>query len=211
MKKILVLVTSFLFVTGSAFANIGISLQALYYDASGKETLKDSSNETTKEDTGMAPVVSLFMEGETSGGQTVGLEVIPYGAKIGDGGMTQDDDAETAGTNTVDVNFKNMISLYIEQPIDTQLDGAFVKGMVSHVTLETDETVNTGSKYGDEDLTGVTLGFGVKRDMPTGDGFYKIVAEVSHFEGATFNAENTNNKIQLDDFQTAAVRFSVGF
>ena len=57
----------------------------------------------------------------------------------------------------------------------------------------------------------MTLGYGIKRDLPTGDGFYKVIAEISHFQGATFNAENTNNKIELDDFQTAAIRLSVGF
>ena len=104
-----------------------------------------------------------------------------------------------------------MISLYLENPVDTNLDGSFIRAAVTHVTLETDETVNTGSEYGDENLQGLTLGFGVKRDMPTGDGFYKIIGEISHFTGATFNSSNTANSIELDDFQTAAVRVSVGF
>ena len=109
MKKIFITVVAFLFVSGSAFANVGISLQGLYFDASGTETLKDSSEKTSKDETGFAPIASVFIEGETPGGQTVGLELVPYGAKIGDGGMTKDDDEETSGTNTVDVNFKNMI------------------------------------------------------------------------------------------------------
>ncbi len=211
MKKVFITIVAFLFVTGTAFANVGISVQGLYFDASGTETLKESSNKTSKDESGVAPIVSLFLEGETDGGQTLGLEVVPYGAKLGDGGMTSDDDAETSGTNTVDVNFKNMISLYLENPVDTNLDGSFIRAAVTHVTLETDETVSTGSEYGDENLQGLTLGFGVKRDMPTGDGFYKIIGEISHFTGATFNSSNTANSIELDDFQTAAVRVSVGF
>ena len=211
MKKVFITIIAFLFVTGTAFANVGISVQGLYFDASGTETLKDSSNKTSKDESGVAPIASLFIEGETAGGQTVGLELVPYGAKLGDGGMTADDDAETSGTNTVDVNFKNMISLYLENPVDTNLDGSFIRAAVTHVTLETDETVSTGSEYGDENLQGLTLGFGVKRDMPTGDGFYKIIGEISHFTGATFNSSNTANSIELDDFQTAAVRLSVGF
>ena len=211
MKKVFITIVAFLFVTGTAFANVGISVQGLYFDASGTETLKESSNKSSKDESGVAPIASLFVEGETAGGQTLGLEIVPYGAKLGDGGMTSDDDAETSGTNTVDVNFKNMISLYLENPVDTNLDGSFIRAAVTHVTLETDETVNTGSEYGDENLQGLTLGFGVKRDMPTGDGFYKIIGEISHFTGATFNSSNTANSIELDDFQTAAVRLSVGF
>ena len=40
-------VAGFLFMTASAFANVGISVQALYYDASGSETLKQSFNKIT--------------------------------------------------------------------------------------------------------------------------------------------------------------------
>lgn len=211
MKKVLILVSAFLFVTGSAFAGMGISVQGLYYDASGTETLKQSSKKTSKDESGEAPIASIFLESETAGGQTLGLELVPYGAKLADGGMTSDDDAETSGTNTVDVNLKNMISIYLENPVDTAIDGSFVKAALTHVSIETDETVSTGSKYDDESIQGITLGFGVKRDLPTGNGYYKVVGEISHFGGATFNAENTDNSIELDDFQTAAIRLSVGF
>lgn len=199
-----------LFITSSAFAaSVGISGTALYYDASGTETLKDSNNKTSKDESGVAPVVSIFLENETPAGGIIGIEVIPYSAKLGDGSMAQDDDSETSGTNTVDVNLKNMISLYLENPIDTGIDGSFIRAALNHGTLETDETVNTGSTYGDEDLRGVTIGLGVKRD--TGNGFYKLIAELSHFQGTTFEASNTNNKIDLDDFQTLGLRLSVGF
>lgn len=212
MKKIFITTIGFLFIASSAIAqnfSMGVSLQGLYFDASGTETLKESAKVSSKDETGFAPVASIFVEGETATGQTLGLEVVPYSAKIGDGGMTNDDDAETSGTNTVDVNFKNMISLYVENSVDTQISGSFVKAAISHVSLETDDTVSTGSSYGDENIMGLTLGFGAKNDLPNGEGFYKVVAEISHFEGATFNAA-TGNKIELDDFQTAALRVSVG-
>ena len=211
MKKLTTIFLSLLISTSAALANVGFSLQALYYDASGQETLKDSSKITTKSDTGIAPIGSIFMEGQTSGGQILGLELVPYSAKIADGSMNNDDDAETSGTNSVDVKLKNMISLYVEQPINSKLDGSFLKAGISHVKIQTDEKVSTGSTYGNETINGLTLGFGVKKDLPNSDGFYKVTAEISHFEGATFNSENTNNKIELDDFQTAAIRFSIGF
>jgi len=211
MKKILASISVLMLMSSSVFAGIGVSLQALYYDASGQETLKESSKVTNKSDSGVAPLGSIFMEGETSGGQVLGLEIVPYSAKIADGSMTNDDDAETSGTNSVDVKLSNMISLYVEQPVNTGLDGSFIKAAVSHVKIETDETVSTGSTYGNEAMNGLTLGFGVKNDLPNTDGYYKVTAEVSHFEGATFNSENTANKIELDDFQTAAIRFSIGF
>lgn len=212
MKKIFITTIGFLFIASSAIAqnfSMGVSLQGLYFDASGTETLKESSKVTNKDETGFAPVASIFLEGETATGQTVGLEVVPYSAKIADGSMSNDDDAETSGTNTVDVNFKNMVSLYVENPIDTAIAGSFVRAAVSHVSLETDETLSTGATYGDENITGITLGFGAKNDLPNGDGFYKVIAELSHFGGETFTG-STGTKIELDDFQTAAIRVSVG-
>ena len=212
MKKIFVTTIGLLFIATSAFAqtlSMGVSLQGFYFDASGTETLKESANKTDKSEDGVVPIASIFIEGEVASGQTVGLEVVPYSAKLADGGMTQDDDAETAGTNTTDVNASNMLTLYVENPVDTQVPGSFVKGAISSVEIETDETTNTGVKYGDERIMGVTVGFGAKNDLPNGEGFYKVVAEISHFEGATFNG-TTGNKIDLDDFQTAAIRLSVG-
>ena len=140
MKKIFITTIGLLFIASSAIAqnfSMGVSLQGLYFDASGSETLKESSKVTNKDETGFAPVASIFLEGETATGQTVGLEVVPYSAKIADGSMSNDDDAETSGTNTVDVNFKNMVSLYVENPIDTAIAGSFVRAAVSHAKVQT--------------------------------------------------------------------------
>ena len=65
----------------------------------------------------------------------------------------------------------------------------------------------------DETVQGLTLGFGVKGDLDSG-AFYKVEGAVSHYQGATFNGSNDSdsvkNVIELDDFQTAGLRLSVG-
>ena len=221
MKKLILTVLASIALTGAAFAqnySIGVTGTALYYDASGTETTKSSAEKNNKSDSGVAPIPSLFIETELDTGATIGLDIIPFGAKVADGSMSADDDAETSGTNKVDVNFKNHVTLYVESPIDTQLDGSYIKFGVSTVTIETDESLSTGSTYGDETIQGLTVGFGVKRDMATG-GFMKIEGAVSHYQGATFNGSfNGNaagdsanrNVIDLDDFNTAGLRVSVG-
>lgn len=223
MKKLILTTVSIFFVTISAYAqnySIGISGTALYFDADGTETTKSSNETNSKSENGVFPMASLFIETEVDGGATVGLDIVPYGANAADGSNIRtdtdtDDASDTAGTNKVDVNFKNHIQLYIENPVDTGIAGSFVKFALNRVTVETDETMPTGSKYGDEDIMGITLGFGARGDLPSGDGaFYKVSAEVSAYEGATFNstadADSVKNKIELDDFFTAGLRFSVG-
>ena len=224
MKKILITTAAVMFTTVNAFAaslsdlSFGVSGTAFYYDASGTETTKSSGQTADSSETGVAPMVSLFAETETAAGVIVGLELMPYSAKVGSGAMNADDDAETSGTNSVDVNFKNHITLYAEYPNDLT-DGGFYKAGIHRVTVETDDNLSTGSKYGDEDLMGLMFGIGKKGDTANG-GFYKIAAEVSYYDSQTFNAATGGNatgdgsvfnKVELDELITAGIKFSVGF
>ena len=220
MKKVLISTLGMLFMTASAFAaNVGVSGTALYYSASGTETTKSSSEKNDKSDSGFAPMASVFVEQELGTGVTVGLDLMPYSAKIGSGSMNKDDDAETSGTNKVDVNFKNHVTLYAEVPTNFGgIDGGFIKVGLHRVSVETDDVLSTGSKYGDEDITGFMLGFGKKGDLANG-GFFKIEGQVSRYGGATFDAATGGNaagdgsvfnKVELDDFTTAGIKFSVG-
>ena len=223
MKKILITTAAIMFASANAFAaslsdlSFGVSGTALYYDASGTETTKSSGQTADESDSGVAPMASIFAETETGAGVVVGLELMPYSAKVGSGAMNSDDDAETSGVNSVDVNFKNHVTLYAEYP-NAFTDGGFLKAGVHRVTVETDDSLSTGSKYGDEDLTGIMLGIGKKGD--TANGFYKIAAEVSYYGGETFTAAtggnavgdgSVANKVELDDLITAGIKFSVGF
>jgi len=221
MKKIILSVLATIALTGAAFAqnfSMGLTATALYYDASGTETTKSSSQKNNKSEDGVVPIPSFFIETSLDTGATVGLDFIPYGAKVADFNNARtdtdtDDASDTAGNNKGDVNFKNHVTLYVENPIDTPLDGSYVKFGISTVTIETDETVATGSTYGDESIQGLTIGFGVKGDLDSG-AFYKVEGAVSHYQGATFNGSNDSdsvkNVIELDDFQTAGLRLSVG-
>ena len=224
MKKILISIAAAMFASVNATAaslsdfSFGVSGTALYYDASGTETTKSSGEANDKSDDGIAPMASIFAETETAAGVTVGLELMPYSAKVGSGAMNDDDDAETSGTNSVDVNFKNHITLYAEYPNDLT-DGGFYKAGIHRVTVETDDTLSTGSKYGDEELMGLMLGIGKKGDMANG-GYYKIAAEVSYYGSETFEAATGGNatgdgsvfnKVELDELITAGIKFSVGF
>ena len=62
----------------------------------------------------------------------------------------------------------------------------YAKVGVSRMTVETDETVATGSTYGDEDIMGITLGLGTERDLDNG-AFIELKVKLSRFQGATFD------------------------
>jgi len=217
MKKIFLLcISSFLLMmNANAQVSMGISGTALYYDASGEETVKSSGTKNTKSDNGVAPMASIFIERELDTGVTVGLDVVPYGAKVADFNNARtdtdtDDTSDTAGNNKGDINFKNLLTFYASKNLD---NGMFAKFGISRVTVETDETVATGSTYGDENIMGLMVGLGKQTDLDNG-AFLRIEGQVSRFQGATFNgsadSDSVKNKIELDDFTTAGIKLSVG-
>jgi len=202
-------------VNSNAEVSMGISGTALYYDASGDETVKSSGTKNSKSDTDITPIPNFFIERELDTGVTVGLDVVPYGAKVADFNNAvpdtdTDDASDTAGNNKGDVNFKNLVTLYASKDL---ANGMYAKFGVSRMTVETDETVATGSTYGDEDIMGITLGLGTERDLDNG-AFMRVEGQVSRFQGATFDGsadtDSVKNKIELDDFTTAGIKFSIG-
>ena len=218
MKKIVLTVLGMMFITSSAFAaSMGISGTALYYNASGTETTKSSAQTNEGDENGVAPIPSFFIEKDSENG-IVGVEIIPYGAKVADFDNARtdtdtDDASDTAGNNKGDVNFKNHITFYMEKPVDGPIDGSFIKYGISTVSIETEETNATGSTYGDERVFGVMLGFGKKTERANGT-FFKVVGEIARYQGASFDGSNDSdsvkNTIELDAFTTAGIRFSVG-
>lgn len=219
MKKTILTVLGMMFIASSAYAaSIGISGTALYYDASGTETTKSSSELNEKSDSGFAPVPSIFIEQENAQGGVIGLEIIPYGAKVADFDNAKTDKSEDNSSgasvnNKGDINFNQAITLYIEQPFDGPIDGGFIKFGLSSIQIETEESLGTGSSYGDERVMGLMVGFGKRTERADGT-FVKVVGEVSRYQGATFEGDNDSdsvrNSIELDDFTTAGIRVSVG-
>ena len=215
IKKCIYTICAVFLLNGSVAlaANVGFTLSGVNYDASGTETTKSSGQTNNKSDSGFAPIGSIFIETEADNGAVIGIDIIPYGQKIADGGMTSDDDAETSGTNTVDVKLDKAVTLYAEFPMPI----GYLKVGAGLLTIETDETVNTGSTYGDEETNTFLIGLGKKGEMDNGM-IWKAEALYQRINGATFNAatggnaagdSSVFNKITLDDVDTMQIRFSV--
>ena len=217
MKKLILSVLSMVLISGASYAatlSMGLSGSMINYDASGTETVKSSGTKNKKSESGNAGAASLFLEADT-GMVTIGLDVIPYAATIGDYNNARtdtdtDDSADTAGNNTGDIKFSKHVTLYVEKPINDLL---FVKVGLSRMTIETSDDNATGSQYGDEDSSGYMFGLGTKRDLAYGS-FMKMEAQYAKYEGATFNGsadgDSVKNKIELDDFDTITLKVSIG-
>ena len=66
------------------------------------------------------------------------------------------------------------------------------------------------STYPDEDLLGITLGFGTKGDLPYGNNLY-YKAEVTYTNFETYEkVSNAGNKVTAD-LDDVAAKFSIGY
>ena len=201
-----------MFVTSAAIAGgaIGITVGTASVDASGHESLKTTANKTTHSTSKDVTVASVFIENTNEdSGITVGIDYIPYNAEAGKGANTGDDDIETSGTNTVNVDFKHHVTLYVEKTVGDL--GLYVKAGLSQVTLVTNDSLSTGAKYPNEDMSGYVLGIGFKRDLTNGI-FFKLSGEYSKYDGATFKSTGSDavTTVELEDLDTTALRFSLG-
>ena len=88
----------------------------------------------------------------------------------------------------------------------------YAKIGLQHATITTLESLNSGSTYPDQDVTGFTIGLGTKGDVPTLDNaFYK--AEVTYTDFEDYSAESNStpaNKVEAD-LEDIALKLSIGY
>ena len=68
------------------------------------------------------------------------------------------------GVQAVDAKINDLISVYLKLPVPGT-DGAYVKAGYIQATMVTEESLATGSKYADVDMTGMELGGGYEGSL----------------------------------------------
>ena len=216
MKKILLTVTAFLFVTANAFAagNVGISGAFTGLSSSGTETTKSSGEtaSTTRDEDVVVP--SVFIEFETRAPFLIGLDIVPVSAELGSG-TGDDDDAETSGANKASAELSAHATVYALLPLGS--NGAYLKAGAALANVDTTETLATGTKYGNESVTGYMLGLGFQKDNSNGS-FLRLEATYTDYEDLNFKGSFNGNAVgdsavrnEIDaDVDATAVRISLG-
>ena len=214
MKKLTTIVLSFLFLTFNAakaeFA-VGITGALHSFDVSGTETIRTSGEKNTGSHSEDVMVPELFLETASGSGLEVGISYIPT-RELGSKSRTDTGD-QSAGTYKAEAELDNVIQLYAD--IDLAEVGGYpvyAKIGLQHATITTLESLNSGSTYPDQDVTGFTIGLGTKGDVPTLDNaFYK--AEVTYTDFEDYSAESNStpaNKVEAD-LEDIALKLSIGY
>jgi len=213
MKKISLVILSFLFLSLQAVKaeiGVGISGAVHFLDASGTETTRQSSEKNSGSHSEEAAVPELFIEHIAADGIAFGLSYIPT-AEMGSKSRSDSNSDGDTGTYTAKAELEDLYQVYVDVPVSEAYgQEVYTKIGLQFATIATLESLNSGETYPDEDVMGLTLGLGMKGDLPYGNSlYYKSELTYTNFE--EYNVVGTaGNKIKAD-IDSIAARFSVGY
>ena len=203
--------------TSASYAEMkyGVSGALTFIDASGTETEGGEKNSGDADN--IVAIPSLFAEYVYSDTLSIGIDYIPLSADVSDKTKKRTDTetsvtgtkttTSTSRTQTANAELENHITLYANYNLD---NGLYIKGGVAQVTLNTNESLGTGSKYGEEDIMGYVIGFGVDSGNWRTELTYTDYEDISLTSSVARTGVTTNNKIDAD-LDTVALRVSYAF
>ena len=198
-----------------AEVTFGVSAGLTQISADGSET--EGGEKTNKSVDNVAVIPSLFAEYAFSDSISLGLDIIPMSADVSDKTHSRTDversvtgtttETSTSRTQKADAELKNHITVYGTYMLS---DTVYLKGGIASVTLETNESLGTGSKYGNEDIYGTVIGFGGQNGNIRFEITYTDYEDISLTSSVARTGVTTNNKIEAD-LDALALRVSYLF
>ena len=193
----------------------GVSGALTFIDATGTETEGGEKNNGDADNIVVIP--SVFAEYAFSDTVSIGLDYIPFKADVSDRTEKRSDTetsvtgtattTSTSRTQSAQAELENHVTLYANYYLG---NGAYFKGGVANVTLNTDESLGTGSKYGNVDIMGYVVGFGVESGNWRTELTYTDYEDISLTSSVARTGVTTNNKIDAD-LDAVALRVSYAF
>ena len=223
MKKIntiLAAVSALLMLTVTSANSVefkaGLSANGMAAYANAKETLKGSGAKTGRTTNEEAVFATSFASvfAEISSDELMGLGIgVSYAPDVielnketrhiadatgDDGGGSNDADG---GAQVVDGKINDLISLYLTLPVGE--NGAYVKAGYIQATMVTNESLATGSKYEDVDLTGMQIGGGYEGSLGDmafwrAEGTYQMWEDISAGGSESDGDDTTKNNISAE-------------
>ena len=217
MKKIFLIISLAMFTfLGKAYAEMsyGVSGAITHLDASGTETEGGEANTGSADNTVVIP--SIFVEYAYSDTISIGLDYIPLSADVSSSTKSRTDTetsvtgntatTSTSRTQNAQAELENHVTLYANY----NLGGYYAKVGVAQVTLNTQESLGTGSAYGNEDIYGGVFGIGMQQDNHRIELVYTDYEDISLTSTVARTGVTTNNTIDAD-LDTIAFKYSFVF
>ena len=177
----------------------GISANGMAAYANAKETIKGTgAHRTTNEEAVLATSfagVFLELSSEEMMGLGIGVSYAPDVVELDKETRviqnTSGDSGNDTGTQQISADIKDLASIYLTLPVGG--NGAFVKAGYIQATMNTTESLATGSKYEDIDLTGTTIGGGYEGSLGDGMAFWRAEGSYQMWDDISANGSEANN------------------
>ena len=203
------------FVTNSyANGSAGFTISMADVKSNVKDDVdNNNTTDTTKNLSNDVTFASIFFEKALNDNMSVGIDFIPFEAEFESRSTTQSslkataDGAATSGTNKGNADVSRHLTFYV-QPQKEIKDGLKVFGTLGLVRADVESTVQSVSsddKTVEQDLDGLKLGLGLKKE--TGFGFVKL--EYSETDYDDISATTSNNTKITADIDTEILALSV--
>ena len=152
------ILSAFAIFSANAQVSAGLTVKGVSLDATGSESTSTDSRSETLE----AILGSLFIE-YSMGPVGIGVEWIPY--NIESETVTNDRSGESVdtGTTLVQVDLEDNVGAYIL--VDLGDTGAYAKLGASYSEVITNESINTGTTYANDELIGYHVSLGMEREV----------------------------------------------
>lgn len=217
MKKFITIFLSLLFLSfNSLKAEMAIGISAGMHEIGikGSETLRQSSKKASAKHTERTAVPEVFVEILADNGTAFGVAYIPT-RELGNksrSDTTTTGDGQDTGTYTAKAELENVIQVYADVPF-AELMGASVYAKVGlqHVTINTLESLNSGSNYPDKDVMGFTVGLGARGDLPYENLFYKADLTYTNFAEYKADSDATLANTVEAELDAIAAKLSLGY
>ena len=215
MKKIIAIALSFLFISlqsVKAEVGVGITAAAHMFDVSGTETTRTSGEKNPGSHSETAVVPELFIEAITENGGAFGISYIPT-REMGSKSRSDTNSDGDTGTYKAEAELDNVVQFYADIPM-SEVSGfpVYAKLGIQHATINSLESLNSGSTYPNEDVFGYTLGLGTKGDLPYGNNmYYKAEATYTDFQDFTQSSDSTPANTVSAELEDVAVKLSIGY
>ena len=226
MKKIAINFLAILFISALSFTKafavdmtLGVSGAIVNLQAEGSETETGSQTaETTPASVSNTfGIGSVFLEAQF-GNLAFGVDYIPFDADVSDATHTRTDTetsvtgtataVSTNRTQTAAAEVTDHITLYANYYIS---DSFYVHLGHASVDGNTNESLGTGSKYGNVNIDGIQYGFGLQMtDNLRFEAAYTDYDDVSITSSVARTGVTTNNKVSAD-LDTTQLKLSYHF
>jgi hypothetical protein len=223
MKKLKITLISILasaVMTVSSYSmdfKIGLSAGFAALEASGTETLKDSSAVTSHTEQANAVIPSIFVEVAMDNGFGIGLDSVTGSANLAGSNhesktmVAKTDGSSDTGQNIAQAEVTSIRTAYLIKQFQ---NGLLIKIGRASADVNTLETLATGTTYGTTSVDGAHIGIGYQAIRDNGI-FFRASVENTNFDtltltGTQAGADATSFNVIKADVDVQTAKFSIG-